>query len=68
MLFYPFNYLHQRNSQAVSNAAEKLKTRSLPIEQILDEEELMSDLRYPSGSQLVGQYDNFNNINLFTLK
>ncbi len=65
MLFYPFNYLHQRNSQAVSNAAEKLKNRNLPMEQILDEEELMSDLRYPSGSQLVGQYGKY--INFFII-
>ena len=28
MLFYPFNYLTQRNSQNISIAAEKLKNRN----------------------------------------
>jgi hypothetical protein len=55
MLFYPFNYLSQRNTQAVTNAAEKLKNRNLPVEQILDEEELMNDLKYSNASQLVNQ-------------
>lgn len=55
MLFYPFNYLAQRNTQAVALAAEKLKQRNLPIESILDEEELMNDLKYSNASQLVNQ-------------
>lgn len=55
MLFYPFNYLTQRNSQAVALAAEKLKQRNLPVETILDEDELMSDLKYSNASQLVNQ-------------
>jgi hypothetical protein len=54
MFFYPFNYL-QRNTQAVSIAADKLKQRNLPIEQILDEEELMNDLKFSNNSQLVNQ-------------
>jgi hypothetical protein len=55
MFFYPFNYINPRNTQAVANAAEKLKQRNLPIEQILDEEELMNDLKYANTSQLVNQ-------------
>jgi len=55
MLFYPFNYLTQRNSQNISIAAEKLKNRNLPVEQILDEEELMNDLKFSDTSQLVNQ-------------
>ncbi len=54
MFFYPFNYL-QRNTQAVTIAAEKLKNRNLPIEQILDEDELMNDLKFSTNSQLVNQ-------------
>jgi len=53
MFFYPYNYFNQRNTQAVSVAVEKLKNRSLPIENILDEEELMNDLKYSTNSQLV---------------
>ncbi len=52
--FFPFRqYFNQRNTQAVANAVEKLKQRILPIEQILDEEELMTDLKFSNASQLV---------------
>jgi hypothetical protein len=54
MLFYPhFNYFAQKNSQAVIQAVEKLKNRNLPIEQILDEEELLNDMKFASSSQLI---------------
>ena len=55
MFFYPFNYLNQKNTQVVAQAAEKLKQGNLPVEQILDEEELMNDLKFSNTSQLVNQ-------------
>ena len=56
MFFYPhFSYLNQRNTQAVTQAVEKLKLRNLPIENILDEEELMNDMKFSSSSQLINQ-------------
>lgn len=55
--FFPFRqYFTQRNAQIVANAVEKLKKGSLSVEQMLDEDELLTDLKYPNTSQLVSLY------------
>ena len=55
MLFYPYNYNNQKNTIAISKAVEKLKNRSISVDQILDDEDLLNDLKYPSNSQIINQ-------------
>ncbi len=45
--------MYKNNAQTISKAAEKMKNNQLLIEDVLDEEDLVNDLKSPSFSQLI---------------
>ena len=51
--FFGYRNMYKNNAQTISRAAEKMKNNLLLIEDILDEEDLVNDLKSPSFSQLI---------------
>jgi len=45
--------MYKNNAQAISKATEKMKNNELTVEDVLDEEDLVNDLKSPSFSQLI---------------
>ncbi len=45
--------MYRNNGQVISKAVEKMKNNQLLIEDVLDEEDLVNDLKSPSFSQLI---------------
>ena len=45
--------MYKNNAQTISKACEKMKNNELKVEDILDEEDLVNDLKSPSFSQLI---------------
>jgi hypothetical protein len=48
---------YRPNQQAISRALEKSKKNELTVEDILDEEDLVNDLKSQSFSQLISWYN-----------
>lgn len=50
---YQYRQMYKNNAQTISRAVEKMKNNQLTIEDILDEEDLVNDLKSPSFSQII---------------
>jgi hypothetical protein len=49
--------MYKSNAQSISRAVEKMKNKQLLIEEVLDDEDIVNDLRSPSFSQVISFID-----------